>query len=283
MIKEKNIKTLFINQRKDLLKLIESIFLLNNSNLSKMNFIILKTITDQTFIFTRAFTLGKRIQNFNDFNLNQSTSFMEKQLFNPFLHLDLIKTFLNSLKQKENVQLLDISRSEISFGLLGWFNGFNTVIIDENESKLEIINILTEKYSLFFRNHLIFPPNDSSSLKQIFCLKDKIPELKRIKTASQNIFEGIIASFSMEGLEKEEILHLLDRIIGLLRPGGFLLLQDYFLDEKGSSSNSLVNKNRYVNIQKNDLEQYLKGNSLKIFLRTTEFHILNKTSYIIMK
>ncbi|MHA1990125.1 MAG: hypothetical protein ACW981_01380 [Candidatus Hodarchaeales archaeon] len=276
--KELDFQSLFIDQRKKLLKSLESIFLFNNNKLSRFGYLILNTMSNYSFLLKQGFLLEKTKMNVKKFVLKNSTSFLEKQIQMPSIHLDIVKTFINSLKQKNKPQILDISQSDISFGLLGWLNGFNTLIVDQNETKLEFFSVFHSKYLSFFQNHLIFPPNDENSLNNLMCLKDTLPELKRIKTTSKNIFEGIIANFSFTDMKKTDIIHLLDRLVRLLRPEGLLLIQDYFFDKTSDIPKNPSN----IELSKDEFELYLKENSLRILLRMSDFHILKKTSYIIL-
>jgi hypothetical protein len=276
--KDQDFQSIFIDQRKKLLKSLEGIFLLNKTKLGRFGYIILNAVSNYTLLFKQGYLIGKSAKGVKSFDLDNPKSFFEKQFKLPSIHLDIVKTFINSLKQKTDPQILDISQSDISFGLLLWLNGFNTLIVDQNDTKLEFLSIFQSKYLLFFQNHLIFPPNDENSLNNIICLRDTLPELKRIKTTNENIFEGIIANFSLTALKKSDIIHLLDRLIRLLRPEGLLLIQDYFFDPKSDIPKNPEN----IEITKGEFELYLKENSLRILLRMSDFHILNKTSYIIM-
>ena len=99
-----------------------------------------------------------------------------------------------------------------------------------------------------------------------------------MKRTEKNVFNGIIANFSFSDLTKEEIFYSFDCLISLLSPKGYLIVQDYF--ETSEKPNSAIN---ILPINKGEFEDYLKENSIQILLRTNDFHLSTKTSYILRK
>ena len=75
---------------------------------------------------------------------------------------------------------------------------------------------------------------------------------------------------------------MIDNLSSFLAPNGFILIQDYF---KSSNSKELSNRTSlsWTAITKDEFETYIKEKSLKILLRTSDYHLMRKTGYIISK
>ncbi|OLS27596.1 MAG: hypothetical protein HeimC3_03750 [Candidatus Heimdallarchaeota archaeon LC_3] len=273
-----NISILFVDQRKKLLGIIKSIFKINDSKISKYSYSILNSCNISTKKLRNGYLYGFKLDFIFSNTENVVLEKNEELKIQPSFPLDLVKTFINAIKQTNIPRILDISKDDTKYGFLAWLNGFNTTIIDTNILKLTHYEVITNQYNTLFSDHLIFPPNDENKLNSIIFINDSLPELKRLKRTNKNTFDGIIANFSFYNLSKDEFYYSIDCLISLLAPNGFILLQDYFKVDEKLNSDIII-----LPIRKEEFEEYLAENSIQILLRTNDFHLITKTSYILRK